>query len=136
MRRAFIAFGFCLASLSCCADGERLSVPPLPQDGSALPYAQVLTRLAAQTDRAKEEHFMNRWDGVVDASTALEQSSTYLLKAPDLPPAHKATFEKSSAELNANIVKFREAAQRKDQTETLELIRRLHNEIRDLQDLK
>ncbi len=136
MRRTIILFACTLTSISCSADGERLTVPPLPQDGTALPYSQVLSRLAAQTNSAKEEHFLNHWDGVADAATALEQSSSYLLKAPDLPPTHKAAIEKTSADLNGEIVKLRDAARRKDQTEALELIRQLHNQIRDLQDMK
>jgi hypothetical protein len=136
MRRTIILIAWSLVSISCSAEGERLVVPPLPQDGTALPYSQVLSRLAAQTNTAKEEHFLNHWDGVFDATNALEQSGSYLLKAPDLPQAHKATIEKASTEFNENIVKLREAARRKDQTEALELIRRLHNQIRDLQDLK
>ena len=136
MRRTMILFACSLSSISCNADGERLTVPPLPQDGSPLPYAQVLSRLAAQTNSAKEEHFLNHWDGVVEAATALERSNSYLLKAPDLSPAHKATIEKTSGEINGEIIKLRDAARRKDQTESLELIRLLHNQIRDLQDLK
>jgi hypothetical protein len=136
MQRTMILFACTLTSISCSADGERLTVPPLPQDGTALPYSQVLGRLAAQTNSAKEEHFLNHWDGVADAATALEQSGGYLLKAPDLPPAHKAAIEKASRQLNGDIVKLRDAARRKDQSEALELIRRLHNQIRDLQDMK
>lgn len=136
MRRSVLALLCCATSLSCCGDGEKLTVPPLPQDGTAVPYAQVVARLSAQTNTAKDEHFLNRWDAVVDASVALEQSAGYLLRAPDLPAAHKVKIEKSAGELNANILKLREAARRKDQAESLELIRRVHNQVRDLQDLK
>lgn len=136
MNRFVLLAACALSSLSCCGDGEKLAVPPLPQDGTALPYTQVLARLSAQTNTAKEEHFLNHWDAVVDASSNLERSASYLLKSPDLPPTHKATIEKSAGELQANIVKLREAALKKDQGESLELIRRVHNQVRDLQDLK
>jgi hypothetical protein len=136
MKRSAFLVVCCAASMSCCGEGEKISVPPLPQDGGAIPYAQVLTRLAAQTNSAKEDHFLNRWDGVVDSATSLELSVGYLMKAPDLPPTHKASIEKASVELKANIVKLREAAMKHDQADSLDLIRRLHNQIRTLQDMK
>lgn len=136
MNRSVILALCGILSISCCGDGEQIAVPPLPKDGTALPYSQVLSRLSAQTNAAKEEHFLNRWDGLVDATVTLEQSTSYLTRSPDLPPTHKATIEKSAEELKANIVKLREAARKKDQNESLELIRRMHNQIRDLQDLK
>ncbi len=98
MNRFVLLAACALSSLSCCGDGEKLAVPPLPQDGTAVPYSQVLARLAAQTNTAKEEHFLNHWDGVVDASNNLERSASYLLKAPELPPTHTATIEKSAGE--------------------------------------
>jgi hypothetical protein len=131
-----VILALCLASLSCCGDGEKAPLPPLPKDGNAMPYTQVLARLAAQTNSAKEEHFLNHWDALADLATSLEQSAAYLSKAPDLPPLGKERFEKAAGEMQANIIKLREAARKKDQTESLELIRRLHNDIRELQDLK
>lgn len=125
-----------LASISCCGDGEKLLLPPLPQDGAALPYSQVLTRLAAQTNTAKEELFLEKWDGLADAATALDQSASYLLKSPDLPMVHKATFEKSANGLKQDVTKLRDGAKSKDQSQTLEAIRRIHNQVRELQDLK
>jgi hypothetical protein len=136
MKRSVLLVVCALASLSCCGDGEKIPLPPLPQDGTALPYSQVLTRLATQTNTAKEELFLNHWDALADISTNLERSAGYLLKAPDLPPTHKAAIEKSTGELQGSIVKLREAARKKDQNDSLELIRRLHNQVRDLQDLK
>lgn len=136
MSRVVIIVIASMLSLSCCGDAEKLSVPPLPQDGSALPYGQILSRLAAQTNTAKDEHFLNHWDAVVDASVGLEQSAGYLLKAPDLPLLQKARIEKSATDLNGQILKLREAARKKDQAESLELIRRIHNQVRELQDLK
>jgi hypothetical protein len=136
MRRTLFAVISCAACLSCCGDAEKLPVPPLPQDGAALPYSQVVSRLSSQTNAAKDEHFLNRWDGLIDAAAGLEQTSTYLLRSPDLPSAHKPKIEKTSTELHTNILKLREAARRKDQTESLELIRRIHNQVKDLQELK
>ncbi len=136
MIRFAIPVACAILAVSCCGEGERIGVAPLPQDGTALPYSQVVARLSAQTKTAKEEHFMNRWDGIVDASVALEQSANYLLRSPDLPPTHKAAIEKTSGEIKSDILKLREAARKKDQSESLELIRRLHNEVRGLQDYK
>jgi hypothetical protein len=136
MNRSLVLVVCAFASISCCGDAEKISVPPLPKDGGALPYSQVLTRLSAQTNAAKEEHFLNHWDGLVEAATGLELSAAYLVKAPDLPLAHKAKIEKSADEMQSNIVKLRETARKKEQTESLELIRRLHNQIHEVQDLK
>jgi hypothetical protein len=135
MRRALLAVLLSAVSLSCCGDAEKLTVPPLPQDGTALPYAPVIARLSAQINTAKDEHFLNHWDAVVDASVALEHSAGYLVKAPDLTPAGRTRVEKAAAELTGNIVKLREAARKKDEAESLELIRRIHNAVRELQDL-
>ena len=136
MNRALPVLLCCAVSLSCCGDSEKLTVPPLPQDGSAISYPQVLSRLAAQTDTAKESHFLNRWDAVVDGTLGLEQSAGYLLKSPDVPAFHKVRIEKSARELTADILALRESARRKDQVESLEMIRRIHNRVRDLQELK
>ena len=135
MQRTILLLAISALSLSCLGDAERLP-PPLPRDGTALPYSQVLTRLSAQTNAAKEEHFLNHWDALVDVSLTLEQSAGYLLKSPDLPPTHKVQIEKTVGDLNVNILRLREAGRRKDQTESLEMIRRIHNEIRELQELK
>jgi len=136
MKRTIVfALGLFLCA-ACCGDGEKLEVPPLPKDGAAIPYGQVLTRLAAQTNAAKEEHFLNRWDGLVDSTVSLDQSAVYLMRSADLPALHKASIEKSSEEMKGNIAKLREAARRKDQTESLDLIRRIHNQIREMQELK
>jgi hypothetical protein len=136
MRRTLFATFICVGCLSCCGDAEKLPVPPLPLDGAALPYSQVVSRLSSQTNAAKDEHFLNRWDGVIEVSVGLEQTASYLLRSPDLPTSHKPKIEKTSTELNSNILKLREAARRKDQTESLELIRRIHNQVKDLQELK
>ncbi|MCE9529896.1 MAG: hypothetical protein K8T89_01950 [Planctomycetes bacterium] len=136
MRRSLWILLCATLSLSCSSDAEKLTVAPLPQEGGTLPFRQVLTRLAAQTDTAKEEHFLNQWDELVNASVSLEQSTKFLLRSPDLPVSHKPQIEKASTTLNTQILKLREAARRKDQTESLESIRLIHNQIRDLQDLK
>jgi hypothetical protein len=135
MKRALVAAFFVLGGLSCTGDAERLP-PPLPQDGTALQFSQVLARLSAQANTAKEEHFLNHWEGVVDAAIGMDHSAAYLLKSPDLPPFHKARIEKEASQLKADIVNLRQAARNKDQTESLELIRRIHNQIREMQDLK
>jgi hypothetical protein len=135
MSRALLAMLCAAVSLSCRGDAERLP-PPLPKDGSAVPYRQILTRLSAQANTAKEEHFLSNWDGVVDASAGIENSTAYILKAPDLPILHRSKIEKSSSELHSNAVKLREAARKKDQTESLDLIRRIHNQIHELQEFK
>jgi hypothetical protein len=136
MKRLLLALVVIAPLAACCGEGEKINVPPLPQDGAALPYQQVLARLSAQTNAAKEDHFLNRWDGLVDSSVTLEQSASYITRSPDLPPAHRALIEKSAGEMKTSIVKLREAARQKNETESLELIRRLHNQVRDLQDLK
>jgi len=136
MKRSIaFAFGMLLVA-ACCGDGEKLEVPPLPKDGAALPYDQVLSRLNAQTNAAKEDHFLNRWDGLVDTSVSLEQTAGYLTRSADLPPTHKMTIEKAGELMKADIMKLREAARRKDEVESLELIRRVHNRVRELQELK
>ncbi len=135
MSRALLGMLCTALSLSCCGDAERLP-PPLPKDGTAVPFAQIVARLAAQANTAKEEHFLNHWDGVIDAATGIENSTAYVLKAPDFPMLHKSKIEKSSSELQTNAGKLREAARKKDQTESLDLIRRIHNQIHELQELK
>jgi len=92
--------------------------------------------LQAQVTTAKEEHFLNHWDGVVEAAAGLQQTVSYLMKSPDLPLLHKSTIEKASAEMTGAIAKLRESARKKDQAETLELIRQIHNKIHELQELK
>ena len=135
MTRAIVALFIAVTALSCCGDAEKLP-PPLPKDGGVMPYAQVLARLSAQVNTAKDEHFLNHWDAVVEASVGLQQSADYLLRSPDLPPIHRVAIEKSSKELSADILKLRDTARKKEQSESLELIRRIHNKVRELQDLK
>ena len=135
MRRSICAILVCLFCLSCWSDAEKLP-PPLPQDGTALPYAQITSRLAAQINSAKDAHFLNQWDGVVDSSLQLEQSAGYLMRSPDLADANKPRVQKETTALVSNIKEMREAARVKDEVKSLELIRRIHNQIRELQDLR
>ena len=135
MRRTLCTVLVSMCSLSCWSDAEKLP-PPLPQDGTALPYTQVTARLAAQTNSAKDNHFLNQWDGLVDVTLQLEQTTGYLMRAPDLPEAHKARIQNDAVALTSNVKKLREAARAREQAESLELIRRIHNQVRDLQDIK
>lgn len=135
MRRSIWGIVASFVCLSCWSDAERLP-PPLPQDGTALPYSQVTSRLSAQTNSAKDAHFLNQWDTVVDVSLQLEQSAGYLMRSPDLAEAQRPRVQKIATDLKTNIVKLRETARAKDQAESLECIRRIHNSVRDLQDVR
>ncbi len=135
MHRNFCAILVCLCCLSCCSDAEKLP-PPLPQDGAALPYAQVTARLSAQINSAKDAHFLNQWDSLVDATLQLEQSAGYLMRSPDLAEANRPRLQKETATLVSNIKQLREAARGKDEVKSLELIRHVHNQVRDLQDIR
>lgn len=135
MRQNICAILVCLCCLSCCSDAEKLP-PPLPEGGAALPYAQVTARLSAQINTAKDAHFLNQWDSLVDTTMQLEQSAGYLMRAPDLTDANKPRVQNETTTLVTNIKQLRESARGKDEAKSLELIRRIHNQVRDLQEMR
>ncbi len=129
------SYGFivlALISLSCISDAEKVPLPPLPVDGAPLSYNEVLARLVAQTNSARDEHFLNHWDRLAEIALALEQSAIYLPKSTNVPPSRQATLAQDSASLIQNIRLLQTTARLREETKALEAIRRIHNQIREL----
>jgi hypothetical protein len=126
------AIAVCLLSLSCTSEAEKVPIPPLPVDGSSLSYNDVLARLAAQTNTARDEHFLNQWDKLADTARALEVSASYLPKSTNIPPRRQPTIAQDTAALMQNIRLLPSTAKIHDQAQALEAIRRIHNQIREL----
>jgi hypothetical protein len=104
-----------LVPLSACQlPPERAPLPPLPEDGPPLPYAQLLTRARTQASQATEAFYLNRWVDLEDAARGLEQTAKYLRKAEDVPPGHKDTLPVLSGDLAGQATSLREAATAKD----------------------
>ncbi len=136
MLRSGLLIAICGALSSCQFDAERLPLAPLPQDGTVLPYQQVISRLKAQINSAKDAHFLEQWDVLETISQRLAESSSYLMRSADLPIEHRARIQKDSVQINNAIRNLQKAAKTKNQPASLEMIRLLHNTICDLEEIK
>jgi len=131
MKRTLPLAFFALVLVGCQLPPERLP-RQLPDDNPPLPYAELLTRARAQARIATESLYVDRWGDLEDAARGLEQTSKFILKAEDVPPAHKGMLPKVCASLTADASKLREAAVMKDAKETTVVLQRINLAVREL----
>jgi hypothetical protein len=132
MKRFLVAGAFFALLTGCQLPPERMPLKPLPENGPALPYAELLTRARLQATAATEAFYVNRWGDLEDAARGLEQTARFLPKADDVPPKHKETLPVVSTDLGKEATALREAAQAKDVKIANDTLQRINLKIREL----
>jgi outer membrane murein-binding lipoprotein Lpp len=133
MRRAAIIFGLLLLS-GCQALQEHNRLQPLPTDGPALPYREVVQKSRNLATAATEAFYVDKWSEVELAAVALEQTALYLPRSYEIPEARKTSLDSSVKTLVKEAQALREAAKAKDETKTNETLQRIHLRVRELRE--
>ena len=132
MNRARITALLFFTLVGCQLPPERVPLKPLPEDGPAQPYADLVGRARAQATAANEAFYINNWPDLEDAAKGLELTARVLGKAADVPLKHKNTLSNESADLTKEAAKLREVAKAQDVRQTTETLQRINLKIREL----
>jgi hypothetical protein len=116
----------------CQTAPEQIKIPPLPAEGQAVGYADVVQRARALATSATEAFYIDKWGDVESAALGLEQTALYLPKATDVPPARRASLDAQLQSLIRESQELREAARKSDEKRTNATLQRIHLLVREL----
>jgi hypothetical protein len=121
-----------LLALGCTLPPEQVPIKPLPEDGPAQPYADLVGRARMQATAANEAFYVNRWSDLEDAARGLEQTARFIGKAADVPGKHKDTLVVETSDLGKEAVRLRDAARDHDTKQATESLQRINLQVRGL----
>jgi hypothetical protein len=110
MRRLLMLSGMLLLALGCAVPSERVPLQPLPENGQVLPYAQLLTRIRAQSNAAYEPFYLDHWNELEDMARGIEQTARFLSVAEEVPEKNRKVLKEVTGNLSKNAVKLKGAA--------------------------
>lgn len=118
--------------LGCAMPAERVPLRPLPENGQVLPYAELLTRVRAQSSSAYEAFYVDRWDDLRDMAEGMEQTARFLSKAEEVPEKNRATLKDVTGDLAKNAKKLRDAAAARNAKDATEALQQIISKVHDL----
>jgi hypothetical protein len=125
-----VAFLFMLTG--CQVAAERVAVMPLPEEGDALSYADVVQRARFQATAANEAFYLDKWADLQEAATALEKTARYLAKSSEIPAPRKADLAARVEELTKLTGQLSEAAKVQDVKKANEALQQINLKLREL----
>jgi hypothetical protein len=117
--------GSLLILLGCAVSPDRVPLQPLPESGQVLPYAQLLTRIRAQSNAAYEAFYLDHWNELEDMAKGIEQTARFLSKAEEVPATNRKTLAEVTTDLTKSASRLKGAAVAhnvKDATDALQQI--------------
>jgi hypothetical protein len=129
MKRFFFA-GLLLSGLGCVAPADRVSLQPLPENGQVLPYAELLTRVRGQANRANEAFYLDHWGELEDMAKGIEQTARFLAKAHEVPAKNKDILTEVTGDLAKSARKLKEAAAAKNEKDTRDALQQINVKVR------
>ncbi|HEY7327167.1 MAG TPA: hypothetical protein VH592_05995 [Gemmataceae bacterium] len=132
MTRILLLGASLLLALGCAMPAERVQLRPLPENGQVLPYAELLTRVRAQANKANEAFYLDRWDELEDMAKGIEQTSRFLSKAEEVPEKNKRILKDVTIDLSKSAQRLREAAVTHNVKDSTESLQQIIAKIRDL----
>jgi hypothetical protein len=132
-RAAF--FGLFLFSAAGCIttpEPNRPPIQPLPADGAAMSYKEVMIRARALASTANEAFYIDQWAEVEKAAANLEETAQYIPRSTEIPVARKVSLEARSQDLVKAAQSLRSAAKAKDEKKTNETMQRINLLVREL----
>ena len=132
MSRAILVGLFLFFLAGCQLPPEQVPLKPLPQDGPPQGYADLVNRARVQAGAANEAFYVNKWADLEDVAKSLEQTATYLSKAPDVPARHKGLLPAETADLTKDAKLLGDAAKAQDVKQANEILQRIHFKVREL----
>lgn len=116
----------------CQLPPEQVPLKPLPEDGSAIPFADLVTRTRAQVDAAREAFYEDNWTFVAEAGRILEKTAQLLPKTTEVPSGQRDSLAVQAGDLAREAQRLTEAARGKDVKSANEALQRLHLIVRQL----
>jgi hypothetical protein len=132
MLRAFSCCLMLLTLITGCRIVEREGMLPLPENGPALTYADMLNRARSQSGAALDSFYVDAWADLEQAAVRLEESAKLLPKTTQIPDAFKAKLPAEAELLRQDAAKLQEAARAKNGTQANEAMQRINQRIRQL----
>jgi hypothetical protein len=131
MRRFWLLALF-LPLAGCTLPAERVPLQPLPENGQALPYPDLLTRIRAQARASNDAYYLDHWNDLEDLAKGIEQTARFLSKAQEVPAKNRDTLNEVTRDLGKSAVKLREAAAAKDVDKALKAMTEINSKVRQL----
>jgi hypothetical protein len=131
MTRSFPVFVLLLAT-ACALPPEKVAIPPLPENGGGVPFADLLQRARLQAGAANDAFYVDRWAELENAAKGLEQAARLLPRSTEVPPRRKDDLDQLAAGLAKDAAALREAAKAKEVSRSNELLQRINLAVRDL----
>ena len=128
----FLPVSLLLLATACASPPEKVIIPPLPENGGGVPFADLLQRARLQAGAANEAFYVDGWAELEDAAKGLEQAARLLPKATEVPVRHKDSLDKLSAGLAKDAASLREAAKAKEVSRSNQLLQRINLAVREL----
>src|SRR5262245_44903055 len=110
-RMSLVGLGVVVALSACRLPPDRPPLKPLPEDGQAFSYVEILSRARVQATMALEAFYVDGWVDLEEAAAGLEQTARYLPKATEPPAEHKDKITDESKVLAKDAFRLRVAAQ-------------------------
>ena len=132
MLRASCCFLMLVALLVGCRVVEREGMLPLPENGAALTYNEMLGRARNQSGAALDAFYIDSWADLDQAATRLEESAKLLPKTTQIPDAFKTKLPGEADSLRQDAAKLQEAARAKNAAQSNEAMQRINQRIRQL----
>lgn len=132
MLRTSCCFGMLIVLLVGCRVVERDGMLPLPENGPALTYQDMLSRARSQAGAALDGFYIDSWAEVEQAAVRLEESAKQLPKTLQIPDAFKTKLPGEADLLRQDASKLQEAARTKNATQANEAMQRINQRIRQL----
>lgn len=132
MLRASCCSLMLVALLAGCRVVEREGMLPLPDNGPALTYAEMLNRARNQAGAALDAFYVDAWADLEQAALRLEESAKLLPKTTQIPDAFKTKLPGEADSLRQDAAKLQEAARAKNATQSNEAMQRINQRIRQL----
>jgi len=132
MLRASCCSLMLVALLVGCRVVEREGMLPLPENGPALTYAEMLNRARNQSAAALDAFYIDSWADLEQAALRLEESAKLLPKTKEIPDAFKTKLPGEADSLRQDAGKLQEAARAKNATQANEAMQRINQRIRQL----
>ena len=132
MRRTLTFVALATIVAGCQVTPEPRPLQPLPVEGPALNYKDVVVRARALATTATEAFYIDKWLEVEKAAISLEETAQYLPRTLEIPVGRKGSLDANSQTLLKEAQALREAARAKDEKKTTESMQKINLLVREL----
>lgn len=115
-----------------CTTTDRITTVAIPEDGTAVDYAEFLPRLRTLAWRATEAYYRDRWDELDEAVVTLERAVKVLAQAKNVPARVQPELSTRCQNLIAECSRVHDAATTRSESAASDHLQKIHVLIREL----